>query len=165
LHPQHVTTGLHLQVSSPPEPGTYIELRRGSHVIVARVIWSREQECGARAQDLLHLDEIIQNREHFISCQRCGSSRSTSGAALQYGTGAELRRNLSSTIQFGSLVLIGLSLASAAVSARRGFFHGANGCGGCQAVAASKRSNNKSSLSGAFLPLRGLYQHQEHGWM
>ena len=109
--------GLHLQVSSPPKPGTYVELRRGDHVIVARVIWSREQECGAQTQDLLPIDQIIQNRASTSSpvssvgpVDRRAMPRTTTQAH-------ELSRQLSSGIQFGFIVLIGLSLAGAAVAA------------------------------------------------
>lgn len=51
--------GLMIQASEPPPDGAYLELRRGRHIIVARVIWSRDRRCGLRAQDELPIDAII----------------------------------------------------------------------------------------------------------
>jgi hypothetical protein len=109
--------GLHLQVSSPPKPGTFVELRRGDYVIVARVIWSREQECGAQTQDVLRIDDIVQNRAPASSSfsvagrfDRRAVPRTTTAQAH------ELSRHISAAVQFGFMVLVSLGLAGAAVA-------------------------------------------------
>lgn len=53
--------GLMLQVAEPPPRGAYIEIRRGAHVIVGRVIWTTADRFGARAQDRLEIDSLIAN--------------------------------------------------------------------------------------------------------
>jgi hypothetical protein len=51
--------GLMIQASEPLRGGSYIEVRRGRHVIVARVMWSRDRRCGLLTQDALPTDAII----------------------------------------------------------------------------------------------------------
>lgn len=51
--------GLLMQASSPPERGTYVEVHRGRHAIVARVIWSKHQRFGVRTQDRLSIEDIL----------------------------------------------------------------------------------------------------------
>lgn len=51
--------GLMLQTSARTERGAYLEVRRGPHVIVARVIWTGQQRVGLKAQDRLSVDAIV----------------------------------------------------------------------------------------------------------
>ena len=53
------TRGLMIQATDPPPGGSYLELRRGRHVIVARVVWSRDRRAGLRSQDPLPTEAII----------------------------------------------------------------------------------------------------------
>ena len=50
--------GLMLQTAVRTERGAYLEVRRGPHVIVARVIWTGQQRVGLKAQDRLSIDAI-----------------------------------------------------------------------------------------------------------
>ena len=54
--------GLCFRAPTPIPRGHYLELRRGSHVIVARIVWSSEGKCGARTQDKLPVFDIINDR-------------------------------------------------------------------------------------------------------
>ena len=51
--------GLMLQTAVRTERGAYLEVRRGPHVIVARVIWTGQQRVGLKAQDRLSVDAIV----------------------------------------------------------------------------------------------------------
>jgi len=51
--------GLMLQTAARTERGAYLEVRRGPHVIVARVIWTGPQRVGLKAQDMLSIDAIV----------------------------------------------------------------------------------------------------------
>lgn len=51
--------GAGLQCADPPPRGTYVELRRGSQVIIARVAWSDGHRLGVRSQDPLAIEAII----------------------------------------------------------------------------------------------------------
>ena len=119
---------LFVQGRSAPRPGSYVEVRRGAHVIVARVIWSTEQEFGAQTQDLLRIDEIIQepNRTNAPPPSGAGSSQQFERRAVPRAKTTqqahELSRHLSSVMQFGFLVAVSLSFAGAAVAAVQDVF-------------------------------------------
>jgi hypothetical protein len=51
--------GLMFRCTEPLERGHYLEIRRGNHVIVARVVWSERGKCGARAQGVIPLADLI----------------------------------------------------------------------------------------------------------
>ena len=53
------TRGLMIQASEPVRGGSYIEIRRGRHVIIARVMWTQDRRCGLLTQDPLPTDAII----------------------------------------------------------------------------------------------------------
>jgi hypothetical protein len=55
--------GLLLQAAVPPARGSYLELRRGRHIMLARVVWADNRRCGLRTQDLLPVEEIVSERE------------------------------------------------------------------------------------------------------
>lgn len=51
--------GMMLQAANPPPQGSYVEIYRSAHTIVARVVWSRERRFGIQSQDKMHVAEII----------------------------------------------------------------------------------------------------------
>lgn len=55
------TRGLLLHGSIRPARGTYLEIRRGSYVIVGRVVWVSANRFGVRTQDRLAIDSLIAN--------------------------------------------------------------------------------------------------------
>lgn len=50
--------GVGLTATAPPATGTYIEIRRGAHVIVARVVWSEGLRFGVHTQDPVPVDAL-----------------------------------------------------------------------------------------------------------
>ena len=55
--------GLLLQADDPPVKGSYLEIRRGALVIVARVVWTKNHRFGVKSQDELPIDAIAHNIE------------------------------------------------------------------------------------------------------
>ena len=53
------TRGIGAQAANPPSVGSYLEVRRGPNIIVARVVWARQQRFGARCQDDLAIDSFL----------------------------------------------------------------------------------------------------------
>ena len=51
--------GLMIQSARPATPGTMIEVRRGDHVIVARVMWRDGRRLGLQADERLSVEEIL----------------------------------------------------------------------------------------------------------
>lgn len=51
--------------SAPQAPprGSYIEICRGTHRIVARVVWVKDDQFGVRAQDVIAVESIIKGLE------------------------------------------------------------------------------------------------------
>ena len=54
--------GAGLQAANPPPRGSYVEIRRGDHILVARVVWSRRHRFGVATQDELPVDSIVADR-------------------------------------------------------------------------------------------------------
>lgn len=51
--------GAGMQCASPPGRGTYVEIRRGGHVIIARVAWSNGHRFGVRSQEAIAIEAVI----------------------------------------------------------------------------------------------------------
>lgn len=52
-----------MQAADPPLRGSYLEIRRGAQVIVARVMWTKSHRFGIKSQDLLSIDAIVSNAD------------------------------------------------------------------------------------------------------
>lgn len=50
--------GFGMQSAQPPTRGTFVEVRKGHHCIVARVVWASGHRFGVRTQDLIDLHAI-----------------------------------------------------------------------------------------------------------
>ena len=104
------------QCAAPPERGDYVEVRCGAYVIVARVAWAREDSFGARAQDLIALDDLIasaEGRSRQTDERRQQERAATSGRyrpTIAERSFASLR--LGRLFEFGSLILVGAALAT-----------------------------------------------------
>jgi hypothetical protein len=53
--------GLGLTAAPPPAPGSYVEIRRGVHIIVARVVWTEGLRFGVQTQDPIQIDALIRD--------------------------------------------------------------------------------------------------------
>ena len=53
------TRGLGIQTATPPQRGTYVEIRRGTHVVVARVMWAKGHRAGLHAQDAIFVRALM----------------------------------------------------------------------------------------------------------
>jgi hypothetical protein len=107
--------GLLLQAASAPSRGTYVELFRGRHLIVARVVWTSEEQFGVHTQDRLNVDAIVTEPDlsavEFTKAvagdpgfERRSRPRPPSPAEL-----AERSRLLSRTLEFGCLAAFCIS--------------------------------------------------------
>ncbi|WP_344695195.1 PilZ domain-containing protein [Sphingomonas rosea] len=57
------TRGLQVKCPRTPPTGSYIEVRRGRHVIVARVVWTKKDRFGALTQDAVPVDAVAADRD------------------------------------------------------------------------------------------------------
>lgn len=56
------TRGLGIQAASPPQRGTYVEIRRGTQVVVARVMWAKGHRAGLHAQDAILVRALLKEQ-------------------------------------------------------------------------------------------------------
>lgn len=51
--------GLLAKTERPPVPGTYVEIRRGTQIIIGRAVWRSGAHFGIRCQERLNVQVII----------------------------------------------------------------------------------------------------------
>lgn len=51
--------GLLVYSSGKTRPGTFVEIRRGRQLVVARVVWKNNQRIGLSSPDRVHMQDII----------------------------------------------------------------------------------------------------------
>jgi hypothetical protein len=118
--------GMLVQAGSPPGRGAYVEIRRGAHIIVAKVAWSQERQFGLTTQDLLPIDAIIQNPQGgsfgrsagagpAVQVERRASARTTAQSHA-------LSRHTSSLMQYGFMLVLALAGAVAVMGFLRDAF-------------------------------------------
>lgn len=54
--------GLGIQTAEPPPRGTYVEVRRGSHVVIGRVMWAKGHRAGLHSQDAIAVRALVHNQ-------------------------------------------------------------------------------------------------------
>jgi hypothetical protein len=103
--------GMMLEMSRPPAPGCYVELRRANVVMVARVMWSDGAHCGLRTQAKVDLGALSGVHAPSSAQQGCRNQqvtrRSDPLAAI-----AERAVAIGRTMQFACGAVFGALLAS-----------------------------------------------------
>ncbi len=102
--------GMLMQAADPPPRGSYLEIRRGALVIVARVMWTNRHRFGVKAQDPLPIDAIIRDVEVPVVGEgiRVGERRR---AARTFPT-AVASRHCGRAIEYGFVVALGVAVAA-----------------------------------------------------
>lgn len=59
--------GLGIQTADPPARGAYVEVRRGPHVIVARIAWTKGHRAGLRAQDPIFISAVLRDEPAAVT--------------------------------------------------------------------------------------------------
>jgi len=104
--------GLLIHTSRHPPEGSQIELRRGDHVIVARVVWRDGAKVGLRAEERVPVEEIVtlgQSQALRLTAGRTPVER------RKYPRAEDKSRLCGRAIEFAGVVAIGASLAAGAV--------------------------------------------------
>lgn len=111
--------GLMIKADEPPPGGSYLELRRGRHVIIARVMWINDRHCGLRAQDDLPTDALIAEPDASAGPPIApdGERRADPASRPPRPTAHEESRWRSRGWEFASLVFVGGMFASLAYGA------------------------------------------------
>jgi hypothetical protein len=109
--------GLLIASDNPPPQGSYVDIRRGSLVIIARVAWQRDRFFGVRTQDRISVESLISEPRRASapagSAERRAQARHMADAAV--ARRIERHRQLSSLFQYGSIA--GVAAATAVFGA------------------------------------------------
>ncbi len=107
--------GLLVAANAPPPLGSYVEIRRGTQIIIARAMWTNGQYCGLRSQEKLPVQRIITeprltSRPQVAIAEGASDRRRDSrrGSAGDIAERQERSRRLASAFQFVLLVAAGL---------------------------------------------------------
>jgi hypothetical protein len=109
--------GMSLQAAAPPPRGTYLEVRRGAHEILARVVWVNHHRFGVRTQESLDVDAVINQPDRSAApalAIAAGVVPDRRRAPRSLAERHECSRMLSRAMEFA---VIGIFAASAAVAA------------------------------------------------
>jgi hypothetical protein len=103
------TRGLMIQATEPVRGGSYIEIRRGRHVIIARVMWTRDRRCGLLTQDPLPTEAIISEPDRSQACGAVAPQieRRVDRTPAQRAFDHEQSRWRSRALQFALVVIAG----------------------------------------------------------
>jgi len=101
--------GMMVQSEMPPQPGSYLEIRRGSQVIVARVVWMQARRFGVRTQDPLNCAALLREPTDSSTPERvlrtdAGDRRSESRSRA---SPHEQSRWRGRAIEFASVAVLG----------------------------------------------------------
>jgi hypothetical protein len=108
--------GLMARSAEVPQPGSYVEMRRGCHIIVARVVWTDDQRFGAMTQDVLPLDQIVHEPQSAPAADP-GRSPPERRQSPRRATAArhEQSRQISRAMEFGFILFCGLSIGAVGI--------------------------------------------------
>lgn len=105
--------GVGIQASAPPARGTYVEIRRGSQVIVARVAWAKGHRAGLRSQDAIFIQAIVNDIGAVASAPRVigGTPIERRSAPRTASQSHESNRLISRAMEFACFGLVAAALA------------------------------------------------------
>lgn len=99
--------------AAPPE-NSYIEVRRGRHVIVGRVVWSKDHRFGVCTQDPLPIEALITGQDNDEGAAPASAASGERRAVPREPAAMnkhEQSRLLGRSIEFCSITAAGISLA------------------------------------------------------
>jgi len=105
------TRGLMIHTGRQIAKGTQVEVRRGDHVIIARVVWRDGGRAGLRAEDRVPVDEIM-------TLGQSPTLQLTAGPVerRKYSRPQERSRLQGRAMEFGAVIAIGACLAAAGLN-------------------------------------------------
>lgn len=108
--------GVGIQAADPPARGTYVEICRGSHVIVGRVIWTKGHRAGLRSQDAIFIQAIAKDGAAAVSRPRVAGGPPTDRRRELRTTQQrhDRSRHLGRAMEFACLALFASVLAMTA---------------------------------------------------
>lgn len=94
--------------------GSFVEIRRGGQLVVARVVWRMNQRIGLHSPDPVRVEDIISTEAAAAAVQ--SATAEFADERRRIPRNAERSRQQARAMEFAALVLAGLALAGAAVA-------------------------------------------------
>ena len=104
--------GLLVYSAGAADPGSFVEIRRGGQLVIARVVWRENQRMGMCSPDPVPVDAIISNRALETAVELCGSESKVE--RRQSPRSADRSRARARAAEFLTIVLVGTAMAGAA---------------------------------------------------
>lgn len=110
--------GLCVHADRSPRQGSYVEICKGSHRIIARVVWTRDERFGVRSQDRVAVDSITTGIEPSVPAA-AARANDNGGPARPPGMSErhEWSRRRARAIEFLGVAMLGVGAAILAYDA------------------------------------------------
>lgn len=108
--------GLLVHAPETPRRGAYVEICKGQHRIIARVVWTQDERFGVHTQDRLSIDSITMGVEPPATATGTVERRSRPRGNSAAERHAQSRRQ-SRTIEFLCVAALGIAAAAFAFDA------------------------------------------------
>lgn len=104
--------GMMLQAVNAPQPGSYLEIRRATTVIIARTIWVKGHFFGIRSQDELDARALATGRSATAvdSLHQWNGTERRTMARVQHQENYEQSRQRAMMAQFAAVAVGGIAL-------------------------------------------------------
>ena len=99
--------GMMVEVQHPPPRGHYLEVRRGAHVIIGRVVWSSGYRVGILSQEKLEIGAIVADTRVSARSSRASGKPVERRKSARHHERHDHSRLLGRSIEFGSLLALG----------------------------------------------------------
>lgn len=106
-----------LQAATPPSPGTYIEILRAAHVVVARVVWAGDRRFGIQSQDRMNVPALIAAMAPGAPRLPGQERRTRDRTPARVATAADIARAAERSRRFARAFQFGLFLVGGVLSA------------------------------------------------
>lgn len=103
--------GLMIHTGRPISQGTMVEIRRGDHAIVARVVWREGGRAGLKAEDRVPIEEIV-----TIGQSPALRLTAAPGERRSQPRPQDRSRSRGRAIEFAGVLAIGACVAGAALT-------------------------------------------------
>ena len=109
--------GMLLRAQGAPSRGSYLEIRRGAYVIVARVVWTNADRFGVWTQDVVPADGLINHPDRTAAKPEPGDFVDRRAAPRPASERHETSRRRARAMEFGAFALLGAIGATMALGA------------------------------------------------
>ncbi|HUG46064.1 MAG TPA: PilZ domain-containing protein [Sphingomicrobium sp.] len=101
--------GLLVYSDGAADPGSLVEVRRGGQLVVAKVVWRKNQRIGLRSTDELHVESLVSDEIAAAAAKGCAGSVRIE--MRRRPREPDRSRESGRAMEFVSLVAVGMALA------------------------------------------------------